>query len=298
MTRSPSARRSLVLTSPDRGLLSRFLADDRNSEVSHRDALLAAQLEHDRVRKDAIRVYELHELEAARKQIEEDEKIERARLDAEQALVTEAARLSELRKKSIPKPPPEPPTPVEETRPVPATRPTPPTETRTPTQGPPSERRAVIESGTPTSTVPKPTSGPFANASGLSTAFAPAKPLTAPATQLTNGVTAGSTTATPPTPAAAAPPAARPAAPAASKEPSEVQRYTQIHAELRDLRHGMVQASKTPGSQLKPRFGNMRREIKVSIGQLTSVKGANAQPVSRIVEVGEKLLSARRSNTA
>ncbi|KAF5692524.1 hypothetical protein FDENT_2806 [Fusarium denticulatum] len=43
--------------------------DSRNNELNQRDALAAAQLEHDRVRQAAIRVYELHELQEEHKLI-------------------------------------------------------------------------------------------------------------------------------------------------------------------------------------------------------------------------------------
>ncbi|PNP74164.1 hypothetical protein FNYG_12538 [Fusarium nygamai] len=43
--------------------------DSRNNELNRRDALAATQLEHDRVRQAAIRVYELHELQEEHKRI-------------------------------------------------------------------------------------------------------------------------------------------------------------------------------------------------------------------------------------
>ncbi|KAF5701152.1 hypothetical protein FMUND_13999 [Fusarium mundagurra] len=43
--------------------------DSRNNELNQRDALAAAQLEHDRVRQAAIRVYEFHELQEEHKRI-------------------------------------------------------------------------------------------------------------------------------------------------------------------------------------------------------------------------------------
>ena len=60
---------------------------------------------------------------------------------------------------------------------------------------------------------------------------------------------------------------------------SERQRYREIHHRLKDLRRFMAASAKQNPS-LKKRMGDMRREIKKCVGQLTEGKGANRTPVS------------------
>ena len=60
---------------------------------------------------------------------------------------------------------------------------------------------------------------------------------------------------------------------------SEHQRYREIHHRLKDLRKFMA-ASAKQNTTLKKRMGDMRREIKKCVGQLTEGKGANRTPVS------------------
>lgn len=273
MTRSsPAARRSQAITSPDRGLLSRLLSEERNTEHSHRDALAAAQLEHERVREAALRVYQLHELKEEHNRIVEAGRQEQERLRAEAAIVAEEQRLRELRAKSIPRPPPEPeppkqPEPPKEEKPTKPQDSTPkpaeaikPTEQRPPTSilKPPTQQAS---SPSPfAAPIPKPNEqqkGVFAQANGTTTAKPAPGPVPAP----------------PPT-APKQPAAVRP--PAVSKT---AEQYTRIHQELKKLRKNLVAESKVPGSPMKGKLGAFRREIRVSIGQLTTGRGANAQPV-------------------
>jgi nucleoporin GLE1 len=58
-------------------------------------------------------------------------------------------------------------------------------------------------------------------------------------------------------------------------------RYTTIHKNLKELRKSMVEQAKT-NRALKERMGDMRREIRKSVGQLTGgVPGVNRQQVCR-----------------
>jgi nucleoporin GLE1 len=85
-----------------------------------------------------------------------------------------------------------------------------------------------------------------------------------------------------PAPSPAQPPTA-PKQPTAAPAPASsklADRYLQIHQELKNLRKNMIAESKKPGSPLKGRLGAFRREIQVSIGQLTAGRGANTKPVS------------------
>ncbi|KAL8687503.1 MAG: hypothetical protein Q9218_006345 [Villophora microphyllina] len=62
---------------------------------------------------------------------------------------------------------------------------------------------------------------------------------------------------------------------------SEHQRYVEIHKTLKEMRRSMTQQAKQD-PKLKSRMGDMRREIKKSIGQLREGKGVNAIPQSSI----------------
>ncbi|CAH0029248.1 unnamed protein product [Clonostachys rhizophaga] len=288
MTRSspPASRRSLMLSSPDRRFLSSFLGEDRNTECSHRDALEAAQAEHDRVREAAIRAYQLHELELERKRIAEAELQEKQRLQVEAQIAAEELRLRELKAKTIPKPPPEPPSPkVEPPPPNPAPA-------KAPAQAP-----APAATKPPTAPTLAPPTASTANATpkvAPSTSIFPpaaAKQNTAPANPFQNAVSkpAQPNNVAPSQPTnGALPPTKQPAPvqPVSNGQPANqglINRYTEIHQELKKLRKNLVAESKVPGSPMKGKLGAYRREIRVSIGQLTGTKGANAQPTSKIM---------------
>ena len=279
--------RSCHHCSPERsGYFSDFLADDRNSAISHRDALEAAQAEHDRVREAAIRAYELHGLEEERRRIELEQKKEQERLRVEASLLAEELRLRELRALSVPKLPPEPEPPRE-----PTPRAVPP---------PPSPRKPAEANGHVPS--PPPTAAPDAvveratqTAQPSSLAAKPSHPALNPLAVAPNGQTPprqvpGGLFSQQPNPltlggagqgkqsilnpiAQAAPPA-----PKAVAAPPE-DRYSQIHKELKKLRKDVVAQSKV--GPLKGKLGEMRRSLRKSMGQLTDVRGANAQPVSQ-----------------
>lgn len=57
------------------------------------------------------------------------------------------------------------------------------------------------------------------------------------------------------------------------------QKYMELHKRLKQLRKFVTDQSKA-NPQIKKRIGEMRREIRKSVGQLTSEKGANRTPVS------------------
>lgn len=265
--------------------MSPFLYERRNHESSHLDALAAAQQEHERVRQAAIRVYELHELKEEHERIMQQERKEQERLKAEAKIAEEAKRLQELQAKSIPKPAPPPPAPEPAPKAAPqqAQSPAKPAAQNTLQLGSPFAPKKLeptkVEDDSPLkpqsnglfSTTPKgePTSSLFKPALNQNTttptsnAFAP-KPVQTPAQ---------------PPPATAPPKPQAPSAPAAPKDPL-LDKYVQIHQELKKLRKELMAQSKVPGSPLKGQMGTFRREIRVSIGQLTAGKGANTQPVS------------------
>ncbi|UKZ72778.1 hypothetical protein TrVFT333_000413 [Trichoderma virens FT-333] len=232
------------MPSPESGLISRFLFDGRNNELSHQSALAAAQAEHKRVREAAIRVFELHSLQEERQRILELERKEQERLRVEAAIVEEERRLRELKAKTVPKLPPEPvPEPPKKVEPTPvqqpvAAKPQEPTKPATNNLFAPTTA-AKLENRLAPTTLAKPVAQP-------------------PAAQI---------------------PVARP--PPAQKN-ALADRYVEIHKELKKLRQVLQAEAKVPGSPLKGKMGTYRREIRVSIGQLTAGKGANAQPIAKI----------------
>lgn len=251
--------------------MSNFLYDGRNNELSHQSALAAAQAEHKRVREAAIRVYELHELREEHQRILELERKEQERLRAEAAIVEEERRLRELKAKTVPKLPPEPvpaPAPPKKVEPTPAPRPEPP-KPQEPVKQPISEikQQPVASAAAPQ------VNGFLGGQNKLATNNAFAS-------------TTQASSAPKPPPAQASPAAQAPAvqAPAAGSLSAQkialAERYVEIHKELKRLRQVLQAEAKVPGSPLKGKMGTYRREIRVSIGQLTGGKGANAQPVS------------------
>lgn len=275
MTNSSPSRRSQLLSSPESGLLSKFLFDGRNNELSHQSALAAAQAEHKRVREAAIRVYELHELREEHQRIIDLERKEQERLKAEAAIVEEERRLRELKAKTVPKLPPEPvPEPPKKVEPTPVHRP----EVAKP-QEPIKQNISEIKQQ-PTSNAAAPQLNGFLGGQTRPTTGNPFAP-TAQADSASKLVNQSAPT-TQATPAVRPPAAQSPAALSTSAQKNALaNRYVEIHKELKKLRQVLQVEAKVPGSPLKGKMGAYRREIRVSIGQLTAGKGANAQPVSR-----------------
>ncbi|KAJ4326603.1 hypothetical protein N0V84_002937 [Fusarium piperis] len=282
MTRSPTTRRSQLLSSPERNLAASFLLDTRNNELSHRDALAAAQVEHERVRQAAIRVYELHELQQEHRRIVEEERKEQERLRAEALVVAEEKRLRELKAKTIPRLPPEPEPPT----PPPAPKPDPSKTTNGTT--PVKESKRAEPSTTPPSEIKKPALAPPVTSSPFAPQNKPtiSSPLAAAAAANSGQTTTHSLFPKTNGPATLpAQPLAKPAAPPAKPAASPTEdRYSQIHQELKKLRRELQAQSKVPGSPLKGKLGDFRRDIRVAIGQLTGGKGANAKPVQKITD--------------
>jgi nucleoporin GLE1 len=298
---STSSRRSFLQSSPERATsISDFLSDDRNSELNHRDALAAAHAEHDRVRETAIRVFELHGLQEEQRRILSEQQKEQERLRIEAQLVAEEKRLRALRAQKVPRLPPEPeilepqpahtplPTAVNGTSKALTTTPatfkaaTPPPPTTTNTNSTPSLRQLF---NTPAKSSPLATPNPFKfpQTNGqASTSLPPTPNPLKSATQSANelpknldgSISWGSTHSKEHTPKAVQVQQAAPQ-PQVAAAPD---RYLQIHRELKKLRKDVMEQGKFP--PLKGKLGEMRRDIRKSIGQLTDVKGANSKPVS------------------
>ncbi|KAF5677934.1 RNA export mediator [Fusarium heterosporum] len=293
MTFSSPTRRSQLLSSPDRNIAATFLLDTRNNELSHRDALAAAQSEHDRVRQAAIRVFELHELKEQHKRIVAEERREEERLKAEAALVAEEKRLRELRAKTVPQLPPEPAPQPPPAKPEPA---------KTNGITPVKDSKQPEASTTPATEAKKPAPAP-ASVPANTGPFSQPKPsnpfgTTPPSSQNPFQKANGSTTQPlAPASTAALQPVVKPTAPAVQPVQStvtpSVDRYSQIHQELKKLRKELAAQSKIAGSPLKGKLGAARREIRVAIGQLTGGKGANAQPINKITAALKEALEGR-----
>ncbi|KIE00524.1 GLE1-like protein, partial [Metarhizium majus ARSEF 297] len=286
MANSSPLRRSQLLSSPDRPYLSNFLLDSRNNELSHRDALAAAQAEHDRVREAAIRVYELHELKEEHNRILEQERREQERLKAEAAIAAEEKRLQELKAKSIPKPPPPPPEPAK------------------PVEKPAGEKKPVsVVSESPEAKESEPLAQPQAKSQPSAPApqqnglfsnlgkSVPSSPFAAAGQQtksqqpsvLNQNITSPPEAKTSQSQQPVAPSQA-PQLPKSPVDPLSDQ-YIRIHQALKQLRKDIVAASKVAGSPLKGKVGTIRREIRVSIGQLTGGKGTNVSSTTKIMSL-------------
>ncbi|KAF9881067.1 GLE1-like protein [Colletotrichum karsti] len=282
---SPSRRshsKDYVKQSPERGFVADFLSENRNSELSHRDALAAAQLEHERVRLAALRVYEVHQLqeekqrlEAEQRRIAQLQKEEEERLKAEAAVRAEQQRLRELKAKQIPQLPPEPEPEPPRPAPVPAKK------QEQQVNGTTAQQVKAEAPTAPTAQRLQPT--PVTNAApALQAAKAPlATPPQPAATQATAPAAQANGFLTKPAEPAPPKPAAQPAAAAPAAAPAS-DRYLEIHQALKKLRKDVEALSKQPGNPLKGKLGDMRRQIRKSIGQLTAGKGANVQPMNTI----------------
>lgn len=295
-TLSPrNVQSSPLRPSPDRRQISDYLSDDRNSEASHNEALEYARLEHTRVRLNAIRISEIHQLQEEQRRISEQQKKEQERLLAETALREEQERLRKLQAKKVePLPPqPDPPKPQEK-------QPTPPpkvaaqpavngTAATTPAAAQAPAKAQPVAAQQPQTQAPAP-ANPFikaepAKASPSPFAQAAAKP-PAPTPQ-TNGAAPAAAVVPAPQPVTRPAPAA-PVTPPAAQDP-----YLKIHQELKKVRKVLGEQSKMAGSPLKGKLGDLRRNIRKSVSQLSGVKGANNQAINTIVAALQESLNPR-----
>ncbi|ATY59911.1 RNA export mediator [Cordyceps militaris] len=276
MSRSSPARRSQqhILSSPERNFRTSFLFDSRNNELSHLDALAAAQVEHDRVREAAMRVYEMHELKEESERIRHQQQREQDRLKAEADLAAKERKLQELRAKSIPKPAHSPEPKQEPLKAAPGL-PVKPAESRPQPLQKPIEGHAAVKQE------PQSAPQPQTNGLGFNTAK-PAQP--PPQPQLVKPVSNFASPAPMDTQPKAQPGASQHTqkAPQPPKVAQSVERYVQIHQELKKLRASLQAEAKLPGSPLKGAMGTYRREIRVCIGQLTSGRNTNNGPTQKI----------------
>ncbi|KAK0636285.1 GLE1-like protein-domain-containing protein [Bombardia bombarda] len=277
----PSQRRSYQWASPARSVISDILSEDRNSEARHRLLIEAAKREHDRVREEAERVYHEHLKREEKQQILDEKRKEEDRIRLEEQIAAERTRLNALRAKKVNIPPvaPEPEAP----KPPPAPSATPPAPAPT-NATPPATSSQVNGTTAQTSAIPAPKSSPFlapiqGNKQQLGAQPTASSPLAAgtppvPATQTLTGAPKPSlfpsgavqnNGASSSSPAVIQPPAQ-------AATPAGPDRYTVIHNNLKALRKSMVVQAET-NRALKATMGDMRREIRKSVGQLTGGAG-------------------------
>lgn len=280
-------------SSPQRSsIIEEILGEDRNSEARHRQLLEAAKREHDRVREDAERVYRLQLQKEERQRVLEEIRKEEERVRREEQLAAERVRLNAIKAKEIAIPPPLP-------DPKPPAAPT----VNGKTGADPNVAATTKDSGAP----------PAPGETNRNTTQQQATPATGPSPSLFVPKPQPGTTLVAQPPAAAASKAAEPAKPPVSvpgtgslpngalqvngaksvsgtlssalsaSTQAAPDRYTEIHNNLKGLRRFMVEQCRT-NAALKARMGDMRREIRKSVGQLTfasGVPGANKPQVGR-----------------
>lgn len=299
---SPAPRRSYQWSSPQRNsIIDEILNDERNSEARHRVLIDAARKEHERVRGEAERVYQDHLRREEQQKLAEERRREEERIRRDEQLAAERMRLLALKEKKV-KIPEVPPTPVKPDPPKasgprlhPELVPAPPnnglfgTTTSESNSLPAAQptQPALQVNGSTTKSTSAATSGPLPPVSSLfgapklqqssqtlspnplaapkpaiSAQPAPAPTPAAPASIQVNGVSGATITQQPPA-------------------PPVVDRYTVIHKNLKDLRKSLAEQAKI-NKGVKDRMGDMRREIRKCLGQLTNGAGANRIQVHQI----------------
>ncbi|KAI3336139.1 GLE1-like protein-domain-containing protein [Ustulina deusta] len=286
---SPATRRSRQWSSPSRSRIAEFLAENRHTELSHQDALAAAQAEHERVRHAAIRVFEDHELKEEHRRLQEREEIiiqqqrrEEERICNEERVRAEEERLRALKLKTVPKPPPEAPAASSSNS---TSRPQ---LNGSASSGSIAATNSAYKLGTillqgNESSVASPQSlnAPVLPVNGTKVAQ-PAQ-----AQSLPQGQHVASTKPSPSaTPSVISsfprPPTSQQnslSTVPTSKPP--VDRYVVIHQNLKKLRASLAEQAKS-SPPLKARMGDMRRELRKSLGQMVAEKGANKKQIATI----------------
>ncbi|KAG8158905.1 hypothetical protein KVR01_011348 [Diaporthe batatas] len=267
--------------SPATSSVADFLSPDRNSESNHKDALAAAAAEHERIRAKAIHTLYIHEqnvqkellLEQARREQEraraeeakalaaqEKIKAEQERLRAEQAAREEQERLREIEAKKIPPLPPLP-TPKPEKQPA-APQPQP--------------------------TAPTAAPAPAAKASPAPPAQPAASPFSQPKPPANVAVNGNAASKPPSTSTAAAPTPSAQSAPV--PQDARRQRAVEIHKNLKQLRAAIASQS-LQNKALKAKAGDLRRQLRKVIGQLSLDKDGNRVVMQKVTVVLKEALA-------
>lgn len=267
--------------------LEQLTLEDRNSEESHRRGLAHARQFHANLRKTAVDVLNQYHLQEEQQRVKLEQEREEARLRAEAQLAAERQRLEALRAKTIPVPPPpitkpepapEPPKATEEAPQPQATQPSAHGQTQKAPAG--SQKQPDLSAPKPP-TIQKPASGLFGSLPGNAQPFQPQSTTIKEPSNAQNQPNIPKTT--PATTAANSRPP-----PAADVPRSD--RHVEVHRNLKQLRAFMEQ-QRGRNAQLKKNMGDMRRFIRVKIGQLTP--GANKEQAEDIKKKLREALSGQ-----
>lgn len=247
-----------------------------NAEGIHKDALAAAKAEHQRVRDIAVQAYRNNELREAQSRLQEKELQELKRLKLERERAETAAKLIELQRQSVPIPQPPPRSTTPPPAPIPVAKPTSAQEIARPVGKlePPLVPPKHAPAPSPVPHQPtrerkpsphRPPQQPSTSALGL-----PLKQSDPPTTSLQQS--SGTLQQKP-----------------ASNLPHILpgaERYLEIHRNLKQVRRSIEDQIKNDPA-LKAKSGDIRRQIRKSVGQLTEVRGANRVPVRSLLDVAQ-----------
>ncbi|KAK0665511.1 putative nucleoporin GLE1 [Cercophora samala] len=290
---SPSPARTYDVSSPHRADLAEIFNQDRNSPARHRQILETSRQEHTRIREEAERVLQEARLKEERDRVLEQRRKEEERIKTEQELAAERVRLNALKAKKIEIPPllPDPEPPV---APKPVPTPTPPVTVPPASTLDGPKPTTKLNGANPSFFSSTPTAEP---SSGLLATKAPPvptpsptppAPTVAPVAKPANsvlgigGLLNGSST--PANGTAGTTGAGQPAPPPAPAAPI-IDRYTVIHKNLKGLRKMMAEQAKS-NRALKERMGDMRREIRKCMGQLSAgAPGVNKSQQAKIISL-------------
>ncbi|APA15449.1 hypothetical protein SS1G_09132 [Sclerotinia sclerotiorum 1980 UF-70] len=273
--------------------------DNRNAEELHHGILEAARVEHERVRNEAVRIFQItllqeqqlraqQEVQAEQKRLQIEEmrlKIEENRVQTERqnALAEIKRRELEEEAKRIPVVPPKPPTPPPVAPPkVPVQMNSNPPQNQF--QNPQQQQQQQGNTSWGLFGAPSQRT----DGSGQSKPQQ-ASPLSRPQLQQqTNGFS--DVQQEPPKQSSAPPPPQQPTstrqASASSKDHllPGLERYVEIHKNLKQLRQYLVAEGKQ-NLPFKKMLGDYRRSIRQTVGQLTGERGANKECINKIVDL-------------
>ncbi|QSZ37725.1 hypothetical protein DSL72_008824 [Monilinia vaccinii-corymbosi] len=247
--------------------------DNRNAEEVHHEILEAARLEHERVRNEAVRIFQLtliqeHQLRAQNEIRAEEERlrIEEVRLKIEEDRVKTERQtaMAELKRREL----------EEEARKIPVVPPKPPTPPPAAAPAPPQmplnlQTRHNVSGGMGTNK-PAQQANNLSQTNGFSNTQQqpPKQPFAKPAT----------------------PQQQQPSGAWQSSSPSQdhlipgVERYLEIHQNLKGLRKYLIEEGKR-NVPFKKLLGDYRRAIRQACGQLTGEKGANKKSLIKIIDL-------------
>jgi nucleoporin GLE1 len=287
---SPLRRRSYQFTTPQRSSIALidYLSESKNSEERHRKLLEAADKEHERVIADAERVFQqCQRLDHERRLKEEQRHIalqkqqEQDRLLLQAQVAREREELQRLREASASPAP----SPAATLHHSPAT-PEPATASASGAKGLFGGKSVnALKAQQPPRSSPLAQPAEQAQPPALAPAIAqtiprkPSQPFAEAQRASVSTFSSGVSTFSIPT-ATEQPKPQQQASSPALRSATGPDRYQTIHQNLKDLRKDLVQQAKV-NPRLKARMGDMRREIRKSVGQLTGEKGANTSQVIR-----------------